>query len=433
LNKKNYFEVGIGKVEITPPLSIPYLGFYPHRHAFFTGVHDPLYARSLVISNGEKEAVLISTDTLGFSNSILGKNRNFTQEVREQIEQSTGIPSHSIMLTASHIHSTPDTLMIRPLNNIKEALPWLNTLIEQIVSSVVIASQNRFKAHLKVIKGEVRGISCNRRKESYLDTEVTVLLFESIDKEKGIITVNFACHPVIVQVQELISADYVGILETTVENTLKGIKGCLFFQGACGDVNPIMGDTRDFRDVYLTGITLAGEVIKNYGYMIASDYPIQPVKIKTASQNISLPSRPLPDEEELKKSYEEMKKIIKHAKSEKERINAWNKLRQKEECFYRLKEGVNLFSAEIQLVQLGNILLVGIQGEPFCQMGMKIKEESKPMIGIPIGYANGYLGYLASAQSWRKGGYEVSCGPWSKVGPENFKIIMETFNRLKNS
>ncbi len=35
---------GASRIDITPPLTIPYLGFVP-RHAFFEGVHDPLYAR----------------------------------------------------------------------------------------------------------------------------------------------------------------------------------------------------------------------------------------------------------------------------------------------------------------------------------------------------------------------------------------------------
>jgi hypothetical protein len=432
MDKNAYFEIGIGKVEITPPLSIPYLGYSP-RHAFFTGVHDSLYARSIVVSNGEGEVAIIATDTFGFSNSILEENRNFTQEVRNRVKEKTGIPSNSIMLAGSHIHSTPDTLDIRPLKDTPAAIPWLEVLIDQLVSSVTIASRNRFKAHLKVGQGKVGGISCNRRRESCLDREIIVLLFESLDKKESVIMVNFACHPVIVQVQELISADYVGVLETTIENTLKEVKGCLFLQGACADINPRRGDTRDFRDVYLTGTALAGEVMKNYGYMAMPDYPEQSVKVRAISQNVLLSSRSLPTKEEVGRSWEKAKRIVNETKNERERIKARERLRQEEESLCRLKEGSGPFLAEIQLIQLGNALLVGIPGEPFCRMGMEIKKESRPMIGIPVGYVNGYLGYLASAEAWGKGGYEVSCGPWSKVGPGGFTRIMETFAQIRTS
>jgi hypothetical protein len=51
-------------------------------------------------------------------------------------------------------------------------------------------------------------------------------------------------------------------------------------------------------------------------------------------------------------------------------------------------------------------------------------------VGVPVGYANGYLGYLAPPEAWAKGGYEVLCGPWSKVGPESFSMIQNTLYEL---
>ena len=46
---------GAARVEITPPLSIPYLGYAP-RQAFFHGVHDPLFARAVVVNSGNANA-----------------------------------------------------------------------------------------------------------------------------------------------------------------------------------------------------------------------------------------------------------------------------------------------------------------------------------------------------------------------------------------
>jgi hypothetical protein len=39
---------GFGKVDVTPPLAIPYLSFYP-RQTPFEGVHDRLYARAMAV------------------------------------------------------------------------------------------------------------------------------------------------------------------------------------------------------------------------------------------------------------------------------------------------------------------------------------------------------------------------------------------------
>ena len=57
---------GAARVEITPPLSIPYLGYAP-RHAFFEGVHDPLFARAVVVSDGERRIALVVADSIGFA------------------------------------------------------------------------------------------------------------------------------------------------------------------------------------------------------------------------------------------------------------------------------------------------------------------------------------------------------------------------------
>jgi len=84
-------------------------------------------------------------------------------------------------------------------------------------------------------------------------------------------------------------------------------------------------------------------------------------------------------------------------------------------------------------MRIGNAVLVGIPGEPFCRLGMEIKRRSKPLIGIPVGYANGYLGYFAPPQAWETGGYETWCGPWSKVSRESTQIIIEIFEKLKKT
>ena len=59
---------GTARVDITPPLTIPYLGYEP-RHAFFRGVHDPLYARALAVDDGQTQVVLIAR----FANGAIGK------------------------------------------------------------------------------------------------------------------------------------------------------------------------------------------------------------------------------------------------------------------------------------------------------------------------------------------------------------------------
>jgi len=58
--------VGTAKIDITPTLCVPYLGTYPNRHAYFEGVHDPLYAKTIVLDDSQTVTAQITLDGLGF-------------------------------------------------------------------------------------------------------------------------------------------------------------------------------------------------------------------------------------------------------------------------------------------------------------------------------------------------------------------------------
>lgn len=430
-----YYEVGSYRAEITPPLSIPYLAGYP-RHQFFSGVHDPLYVSAVVVAAGGNQAALVTIDGIGINNEVLGKDRDFTAELKERIEKATGIKKESVIILSGHIHSTPDTLNFRDLCQNPAAQPWLYTLMEQVVSALSIASRNKFKACLKIGKGKLDGISINRRGGECLDTELIMLLFESPEKDRNIIMVNYACHPVIVQVQELVSADYVGAMRDIVKKSLNHIDGILFIQGACGDINPARGWTCDFRDVYLTGAAIAGEVMKVYSAMAVPGYPEEPVIVGSITEFMELPSRPLPSPEEsgrLNDDLEELRLRYQVAQSENEKDDIRMQMGPLEEVLRRIYEGSGPYKAEIQMIRLGNGVFTGVPGEPLCKMGLEIKEMFKPIVSIPAGYANGYLGYIASPEDWQKGGYEVELGPWSKVGQQSYNMVLDRIRSLRKA
>lgn len=408
------FIVGFGQIDITPPLYVPYLGFYPRRHSFFKGVHDPLYVRTLYVSDGNTEAIIISADAIGFSNSILGPDKNFTSEVRKRISLSTGVKKENIMITANHIHSTPETIGFRPLREHPGADEYLEDLIGKISFSAEIAIKDTFPACLIVATGKVENISRNRTENDCIDNELILLIFKSEDERKILIT-NFSCHPVIVQAQDMVSADFVGVVCKKIQEIIDKTTGCLFLQGACGDINPVKNSSGSFSDVYFTGMVLVSEVIKIFYQMQLICDTLQPVVVEVASSKVLFPSRKLPDKEEIAIFEERARHGDGYA----------------EEVLWRVKEGNKPFEGEIQIIRVGDVILVGIPGEPFCSLGKEIKKLSEPFLGIPVGYTNGYLGYIAPYEAWEKQTYEVDCGPWSKIGSGGYSLVIETFKKLK--
>ena len=74
---------GTAVINITPEKPIPMSG-YRSRTEPFDGIHDSIYARAILFSDGEKKAAIISAELIGFSNA-------FCDEVSDSIEQRTGI------------------------------------------------------------------------------------------------------------------------------------------------------------------------------------------------------------------------------------------------------------------------------------------------------------------------------------------------------
>ncbi|HNT37249.1 MAG TPA: hypothetical protein PKH07_19815, partial [bacterium] len=96
-------KIGLARVDVTPPLTIPYLSFHP-RQTPFKGVRDRLHARALVAESDSGRIALVSVDALGFSRSILGPGRDFIEEVRQEVQRRTGIPAGNVLLASTHAH-----------------------------------------------------------------------------------------------------------------------------------------------------------------------------------------------------------------------------------------------------------------------------------------------------------------------------------------
>ncbi len=426
--------VGSAKVNITPPLSVPYLGYVP-RQARFGGIHDHLYARAMALDNGDTKLAIVSADSLGFGNQILGSGRNFTAEVRQKISDRTGIESHNIMLACTHAHAAPETMGITRLSDVPEVAPWLEALMEQLASAVEMAASNLAPARLKLGMGQVESISHNRRvsglsvkdqiAQGLLDTQVGVLLCEGLENNESSIIVNFACHPVTVQAQPLVSAGYPGVTTDLVEQIVEGCQNCLFLQGAAGNINPIRDDTRDFADVRRYGMVLAGEVLKIIGALQSPETPAMEPNLAAMTETLHLPVRDLPDPKPIKEAYKQATRSLEDAKTEEEKYKALQKSREYKESLDFIEHATEPVSAEAQVMRIGDLALAATPGEMFAQLGLEAKRRSAAPDTFVVELANGCVGYLLNPGGFEEGGYESLPGPWTKVSEEAGQMLVD--------
>jgi hypothetical protein len=90
------------------------------------------------------------------------------------------------------------------------------------------------------------------------------------------------------------------------------------------------------------------------------------------------------------------------------------------------KEGTVL--AELMALKIGPYLLLTMPGEPMVEYGLNIEKIiADRAIPIVVGYANGSIGYIATADSHAVGGYEPIV---SYLAPEAESVIYEALDRL---
>ena len=90
------FKAGFARVEATPPLGIPLVGYFSHRVA--DGVLDPLYIDCVAVSDGTNNALIYCVDDLHLTNPFMAK-------AFPAITQATGVPRDRIYVHATHIHT----------------------------------------------------------------------------------------------------------------------------------------------------------------------------------------------------------------------------------------------------------------------------------------------------------------------------------------
>ncbi|MEJ7827630.1 MAG: neutral/alkaline non-lysosomal ceramidase N-terminal domain-containing protein, partial [Segetibacter sp.] len=99
------FKAGAAKVDITPPLGTLINGdFIPH---YARWIHDPLYAKALVMQSGSTSIAFVVVD-------IMAMKKELIDLIKEEIFKRTEITKNNILISATHTHaagSVTDTLL----------------------------------------------------------------------------------------------------------------------------------------------------------------------------------------------------------------------------------------------------------------------------------------------------------------------------------
>lgn len=208
--------------------------------ADFSGVHDDIYVRCLVMDDGGKRAVFMSMDLL-FHDHLLN------QAIAEYAHSKYGIDKSSVLLAYTHSHTAPAT---RGYNLGHHDEQYENLLIERAKSCLDRAMCSMFEGTLEYgvfdadfnvsRRGEVNGSHDQMFPDfSYPhDREMWVFCIrDESGKLRSIIT-TYACHPVFYPTKDSISGEFPARLCQLLDTEFYGCTS-MFFQSAGADVRPL--------------------------------------------------------------------------------------------------------------------------------------------------------------------------------------------------
>ena len=473
-DKKNILKAGTAKVDITCSKLVS-----------GQKIKDPLYAKTLVLDDGNTRLVIVTMDVTAIGGRKISDymlndvGEDFLPELRACIEAGLNIPGMNVLVNASHTHP-PGRLLCNDaeqVSRVYEAVQRAAGNLVEVKIGVGSAAENRISVNRTLrLKDETHWSlrhtnpsPWNEEIEEYgpLDTEVGVLRIDRLDGNPLAVVYNFACHLLFADPEGSISANFPAYASKHIEDTLGNDAMAFFLQGAAGDVMDV--DFKVFnrpRDIERLGIMLGKTVVKEWEHIKTDN-----VEIEHFSETIQVPRRTdIPekvaklrqDERELLaslhgtalnfKSFMELylakqkvspgmdecnrKNIDKYLRN----IRAMEKLARIQDKIATLEKhkrindesGDKGIEMELQVVRIGECVLVSSPAEILTEVGLNIKKSSPFKYTFVLGYTNGYVHYGAPAADYEKGGYEVTecllAPEWQQIFENKTKELISKLN-----
>lgn len=421
-------KAGAAKMDVTPDYPV-WLGGNPRDHRS-EGVHDPLFARALVLENAEGPFALLSLDLCTLPGDM-------ADAARKLIAEQAGIPVERQVIACAHVHSAPATSgSLCPRED-----KYCDWLVGQLGKLAKQARDAARPARAGSGSGEEYTISEYRRlylkdgiiamnwdsfapedligPAGMMDPEVGVVRIDGIDGKTIALLFNHAGHPNTPPGTWFeVSADYPGVASGIIERALGGV--AIFTNGAQGSVDIPAFRERDWEGMERKGTWLAREALNVARQIVPSDETfalrqsqfsigmrkISPEYLAWAREMASRPSEPHTIRDGVDEGiYARM-------------------------CMNLVNMGRSSFDVEMTGFRIGGAEFVTFPGELYTEIGLRIKALHPQKRTFIVGLANGYMGYVATRRAIHEGGYGSRPGTGSRFEEGAEEIILEQTAKL---
>lgn len=429
--------VGFARKCITPPLGTAISGYFEPRHA--KGVHDELYVSATAFDDGKNRAVLLACDLCGM------KNQYLLDGYKKMISEFCNIPAEAVIVTCSHTHTGP--IVGDDESSGEKSNPAYDEYLGFLLrDAAAMAFADASPARFYTAEGKCRDVAfvrIYRMRDGSVKTnpplcdpdilhpiteadDTVYLLKITRESKEDILMVNFGVHADTIG-GEIISADHMGFMRETLENALPNTKA-VFLQGAEGDINTrnvhITEKTYGFAYSQKIGRRIAGAVLS-----IIDDFKeIAVSDIGFANMRISVPT----NRENHRIPLAEKVLALHRAERDDEIEDACgNDPMNPPEAIriLRLADGPDTFEFTLSAIKLGNITIAGLPGEPFCEIGKRIREASPFDKTFVCVLTDGGETYFPTGKVYEERCYESTSTPIKKGADD---ILVNGMTKLLN-
>jgi len=439
-------KVGFAERDITPDPGMEVPGGYVKEREW--KIHDPCKVRAAVFDDGQSQVALVGIDALIVP-------RHLVVAAREIIHKRSGIPAASVLIGASHSHSSGPTGMVQPgeydhasqfvkklayeISSDADA-DYLERVQAEIVTAVSHAASCLVEAQCGFGVGIENKVSFNRRLRmkngltyshpgqgnpdivGYAGpTDPQVGVVGVWDKSESLLgcIVNFACHAT--TNPGGFSANWIHYMEKTIRGALGPDLTVVFLQGCCGDVTQVdnlspYAFPPGEKWAQFVGERVGAEAVK----VLASVEPGDAMPLEARSKLLKIKRR-VPNPQRVHESYELLQK-------DRKQVDATQWVFAKEIVLLdALLAKEPAADVEVQAVQIGPAVFLTNPAEFFVEYGLELKAKCRFPFTLPVELANGCIGYVPTEEAFgpHGGGYETRLTSYSNLEPSAGRQIVE--------
>ena len=390
------------------------------------GIHDPLFARALVLEDDDgTKAAIVCLD-------LIGASFETCDGLRREIEERLGIKH--VLINFSHPHSSVGFAPWLLGDSVFDER-WIADTREAIIDALreslealrpVELRAGRAPAQVgfnrRVMNDDGYVIMAPNREGPAVPWVNTLSAYpEGGSPQTPPIAVLFEhpAHPVIVPDESaLISADFPGAAVETVRARYGDETVAMFAQGCCGNINgfPLRSSHEKAEEA---GRKLGGAVIR----AVETGVPVVAERLFASTATTMLPGGALPTIEDWQIGFNELHR-------EYEAGNKWltdQEYNHKADCMRTLRSMIERGDDplerrfDVTTLSIGKEWgVVGLPHELFCEYELWVDESSPYQNTMVMGYTNGVHSYIATDKDLalgKNGGYEAGCLPdWGANG-----------------